>query len=529
MKIAILYICTGSYRVFFDAFHDSCEQHFLQGHDKTYFVFTDEPLDKPFRGVEYVQQDNLGWPGNTLDRFTVFTKVRDQLAEFDHIFFFNANCQLVEPVGEEILAGPGEIVVVRHPGHHDKAPGELPYERNPISRAYIPAGEGKHYVAGGVNGGSRDAYIGFIDTMRDAVEADKRSGVMAFWHDESHLNRYILDHPYRLLDPGYCYPQGWNLPFAKKILVRDKSGFGGALTLRKTRRWRAPDETIVVELLGRMGNQMFQYATARAAALRCGAKVIFDPRSLHRLNHPYDMGHFDIKARVGGSKELCPTKDRWLKRLAWRTLSKIEGRFIRERHNRFDPRVLTAKPATELRGYWQSEKYFADFADQIRQDFAITVPPTAANADMMRRIEGSLSVSVHVRRGDYVTSDKARGIYAVCGMDYYSRAAQHMLEALGEDPVFYVFSDDPEWARSNLELPGEMIVVDINGAETAYEDLRLMASCRHNIIANSTFSWWGAWLNPSTDKIVVGPKTWYLHPSLSNEYITPNNWRKIEN
>ncbi|MEQ8739914.1 MAG: hypothetical protein RID59_15395, partial [Hoeflea sp.] len=89
MKIAILYICTGSYRVFFDGFHASSEEHFLPGHDKTYFVFTDAPLDREYPGVVTVHQDNLGWPGNTLDRFTVFTRVRDQLADFDHVFFFN--------------------------------------------------------------------------------------------------------------------------------------------------------------------------------------------------------------------------------------------------------------------------------------------------------------------------------------------------------------------------------------------------------------------------------------------------------
>jgi len=529
VKIAILYICTGSYRVFFEGFHASSERHFLPGHDKTYFVFTDAPLDREYRGAVIVHQDNLGWPGNTLDRFTVFTKVRAQLAEFDHVFFFNANCQIVDRIGEEILAGPGEILVVRHPGHYERAVAELPYERSPRSRAFVPAGEGKHYVAGGVNGGPRDTYLAFIETMRQAVEADKKAGIMALWHDESHLNRYILDHPHKLLDPGYCFPEGWPLPFRQKILIRDKAKFGGALAMRKTRRWRAPEDTIVIELLGRMGNQMFQYATARAAALRSGAKVVLDTRSLEKMGHPYELGHFNIDARVGGPKELCPPRERKFKRLAWRTLAKLDGRFIRESRNQFDPRVLRAKRGSELRGYWQSERYFSDTARQIREDLTVATPPSAENLEMKARIEACLSVSVHVRRGDYLTSETTRGIYAVCGKDYYAKAAQSILDAVEGTPRFFVFSDDPEWAEANLDLPGEMIVVAINGPDVPYEDLRLMAACRHNIIANSTFSWWGAWLNPSPDKIVIGPKTWYLDPGLSNDYITPDTWRRIEN
>ncbi|MEX0346017.1 MAG: family 6 glucosyltransferase [Rhizobiaceae bacterium] len=529
MKIAILYICTGSYRVFFDGFYQSSETNFLTGHDKTYFVFSDQPLDSTYANAEFVEQENLGWPGNTLDRYSVFTKIRDRLKEFDHIYFFNANCQFVEPVGEEFLGQDDEIVVVRHPGHHDREVAGLPYERDARSRACVASGEAKYYVAGGINGGPRDAYLQFIEVAREAIEADKKAGVMPVWHDESHLNRYVIDHPHRLLDPGYCYPEGWDLPFEAKILVRDKARFGGALTLRKTRRWRAPENAIVIELLGRLGNQMFQYATARAAALRCRAEVVLDTRILARSNWAYDLGRFNIKARIGDKKDLCPPKERPLKRLAWRTLAKAQGRFIREKHNQFESKVLEAKPGTELRGYWQNERYFADVEAQLREDFTFVDPPSPSNAAMMEKIASTQSVAVHLRRGDYLADVRTQGVYARCGQEYYDRAAQMIVSQLDEEPVFFVFSDDPDWARENLRLPGELVVVDINGPETAYEDMRLMASCRHNIISNSTFSWWGAWLNPSPDKIVIGPKTWYLHESLSNEYITPEGWQVVEN
>jgi hypothetical protein len=236
MKIAILYICTGKYTIFWEAFYRSCERYFLPDAERHYFVFTDGKIYPADPGmVHRIEQKNLGWPGNTLYRFRMFWGIHDQLCSFDYIFFFNANCEFLAPVGLEFLPTIEEgIVVVQHPGFFDKTPDVVTYDRNPKSRAYIPFSQGSYYICGGINGGHSQAYLALINNLREAIDEDDKNGVVALWHDESHINQYILNHPYKMLSPAYCYPEGWNIPFDKIILVRDKAKYGGHDALRGT-------------------------------------------------------------------------------------------------------------------------------------------------------------------------------------------------------------------------------------------------------------------------------------------------------
>ena len=237
MRIAVLYISTGRYTIFWDAFYRSCEAYFLPRHERQYFIFTDgEIAHADNEHVHRIEQENLGWPGNTLYRYRMFWSIRERLAAFDYIFFFNANCGFLAPVGEEFLPSEEEgITVVRHPGFFDKEPDAVTYDRNPKSRAYIPFGQGSYYVCGGINGGRRNAWLSLINALRGAIDEDEASGVLALWHDESHLNKYILTHSHKLLSPAYCYPEDWDIPFEKIILVRDKAKYGGHAFLRNDR------------------------------------------------------------------------------------------------------------------------------------------------------------------------------------------------------------------------------------------------------------------------------------------------------
>ena len=200
MNIAILYICTGRYTIFWDVFFQSCEQYFLPGHERHYFVFTDGEIAYVDNGrVHRIEQPRLGWPHDTLKRFHMFSRIQEDLASFDYIFFFNANCEFRMPVDESILPSEKEgIVVTQHPGFYNKSGDELFYDRNPASRAYIPYGLGEHYVCGGVNGGCCDAWLTLVNTLRDAIDEDEANGIVALWHDESHINRYILGKRYKL-------------------------------------------------------------------------------------------------------------------------------------------------------------------------------------------------------------------------------------------------------------------------------------------------------------------------------------------
>jgi hypothetical protein len=210
----------------------------------------------------------------------------------------------------------------------------------------------------------------------------------------------------------------------------------------------------------------------------------------------------------------------------WRTFG-LSPRRVLQRGNGFDSEAL-ARAGTYLEGYWQSERYFQDIEPTIREELQFANAPDPENAALLDDIAGRPAISLHVRRGDYLLP-KHQLMYAGCSLEYYRNAVDFIAASANIDPVVYVFSDDTEWARDSLQLKAHTRIVSHNGVERAHEDLRLMSACRHHIIANSTFSWWGAWLNASPDKIVVAPKTWTLDPAIYNPDILPASWRAMEN
>jgi hypothetical protein len=200
---------------------------------------------------------------------------------------------------------------------------------------------------------------------------------------------------------------------------------------------------------------------------------------------------------------------------------------IEERQFHFDEKVLAlSKSYSYLKGYWQSERYFSGIRDILVKDLTISQPLSGANLEIAKRIQIGNSVSVHVRRGDYVTDPRTAQVHNVCGLDYYQRAMSLMTEKL-KTPNFYVFSDDINWAKVNIGLKDNVVYVDNNTIENGHEDLRLMSLCAHNIIANSSLSWWGAWLNNNESKLVVAPKKWFATDDKSEQDIVPLNWLRI--
>ena len=280
---------------------------------------------------------------------------------------------------------------------------------------------------------------------------------------------------------------------------------------------------IYSRLHGRLGNQMFQYAAGRALALRLGVPLALDVRSVASLGRHAITEAFDLPLAV--PDRLPPHKgDGLLRHAVWRVFGR-DPRFVRERGLGYNPRFATLGDNVYLHGYWQSERYFADVAGQIRADFTFGDFASPANADMAARIGATPgAISLHVRRGDYTTLPG----HAVCSQAYYERALARVLQGVEADPVVFVFSDEPGWARDNLPLPVEKVVVDINGDATDYGDMRLMSLCRHNICANSSFSWWAAWLNANPGKRVVTPSRWYADPRTVNRDIWPEGWLRVD-
>jgi hypothetical protein len=284
---------------------------------------------------------------------------------------------------------------------------------------------------------------------------------------------------------------------------------------------------IYVRLFGGLGNQLFQYASARAVALRRGVALGMDLRDLGgRAAHiTYGLQHFAIRAEVD-PPGLPPGKAGHPMAYAlWRAGLWRGPRFLREKGLGVNRAVLEAPDETYLHGYFQSEAYFADAIAQIRSELAIITPPSAENSDWLARIAADpQSVSVHLRRGDYVSAAKGSATHGTCDEAYYRNGLSRIADRTGIMPRAYVFSDDPAWAAANLSLGVETLVVGHNGPLQHYEDLRLMAACRHHVIANSTFSWWGGWLDAKADRIVVAPARWFATPDLVNPDILPPDW-----
>lgn len=287
---------------------------------------------------------------------------------------------------------------------------------------------------------------------------------------------------------------------------------------------------IILRMKGGLGNQMFQYAMGRSLSLRTGQPLCLDLRHYGRAReHGYAMGQYDLAATVleGADLPVLPRKNP----VAY-AFSKITGRFpplLREKSLGFDPDIASHTGPAWLEGYFQSERYFSDHAETIRAELTPASPPDPENALWLAEIEQERnSVSLHVRRGDYVRNLKFAAHHGSCTPEYYARALEHVTERMGTTPVIYVFSDEPDWVVENMPLPGEVKVIRHNDAARNYEDIRLMSACRHHIIANSSFSWWGAWMNPRADKIVAAPDTWFAEPASVNPDIWAQGWTRIK-
>jgi hypothetical protein len=197
-----------------------------------------------------------------------------------------------------------------------------------------------------------------------------------------------------------------------------------------------------------------------------------------------------------------------------------------ERGFTFDPLALGLKAPVWLDGYWQSPQYFEDAATQIRAELGSPMHMSNGSRQILQQIVACDAICLHVRRGDYVSNSHAAATHGLCDMDYYRSGIEHVMAGLAK-PYCFVFSDDPDWVRANLVLPVPMTVVDVNGPDAAHEDLWLMSSCRRFVIANSSLSWWGAWLGRAEDKIVVAPRRWFLTESHDTRDLIPADWVRL--
>ncbi len=296
---------------------------------------------------------------------------------------------------------------------------------------------------------------------------------------------------------------------------------------------------LIIKLFGGLGNQMFQYAFGRKLALKNDVPLFLDTFSGFQddfYKRTYSLDIFDVKAAILDNQTIRkinrlqqPTgrKDKIFNALNKYILG-FNPLIVSEKHYQYDEQVLNTNVlSTYMKGYWQSEKYFEDVEKNIRQDFTFKTSISAHLLPLVDEIQEKNSVCFHLRRlhgfADGKVNNEGVAFHGSSGMVYYKKAIEILAEK-EKNLHFYIFSDSPSWAKENIKLSFPITFMEGN---KDYEDLQLMSLCKHHIIANSSFSWWSAWLNANPAKIVCAPDEWFADKSVNTKDIYPSSWTRI--
>jgi hypothetical protein len=299
---------------------------------------------------------------------------------------------------------------------------------------------------------------------------------------------------------------------------------------------------IITKLIGGLGNQMFQYAVGRHLAIINRTELYLDISDYAQYpDRYYALDCFNIKAQVATEQVLedfrsYPDKLTALQRLWQYRL--LGHRHIEqsEPHFHFSENIIRQyNSSVYLSGYWQTEQYFKAIEATVRQDFRFAKPMNPLTEQAAGQIMGTGAVSIHIRRGDFVTNQTSNQFHGVCDLGYYQQSIDFIANKI-TSPTFFIFSDEPDWVAENLKIDYPCHLIGHNQGSDSYQDLYLMSLCQHHIIANSSFSWWGAWLNPSPSKLVIAPKfwlnphsRWFAEMKIDTKDILPKEWIKIDN
>jgi len=294
---------------------------------------------------------------------------------------------------------------------------------------------------------------------------------------------------------------------------------------------------IITKLQGGLGNQMFQYAIGKTLSEKNKTELkldlsFYNKQPKNTTLREYSLGCFNVKKNIATDKEI-----KKLKKYEWKNSRRhflynliFADRliYIEEKWFDFEENYLKIKNNAYLDGYWQSEKYFSaqggkNIEKIIQKKFTLKKDLNNIAKGTSEKIINSNSVSIHIRRGDYANNPDTKSYHGLCPIGYYEKAIKKITNKI-KNPTFYIFSDDIEWVKKNLKTNFPMIFVEGN---KDYEDLILMSYCKHNIIANSSFSWWGAWLNKNPNKIVIAPKKWFVNETKNTNNLIPKPWIQL--
>lgn len=292
-------------------------------------------------------------------------------------------------------------------------------------------------------------------------------------------------------------------------------------------------KSVVVRIEGGLGNQLFQYACGRSLADRLGCRLALDLRGLDiQGDRPFQLDAYQIRADIADTDLLSSIPNgrpsRWNRtksRLAQLAPNFYSFPVFWPRSFAFDQRFKQLTHPVYLVGYWQSEKYFDWNRATLLSDIQ-PVLPLSLNTPFLCEIEGCTSVALHIRRGDYVSNEQSAQFHGLCDISYYQAAVKN-LKAHVPDIQVFVFSDDIEWAKKHLILDVPIYFVESTSTDNGRTDLELMRRCKHHIIANSSFSWWGAWLCTHPEQQVRAPVRWFADSKTDTSDVIPERWQKI--
>lgn len=289
---------------------------------------------------------------------------------------------------------------------------------------------------------------------------------------------------------------------------------------------------IFLKISGGLGNQMFQYATATSLAVLKNTTTGVDLADINtkegkknftyrnfQLDSIFNLSNFKIVPSYAYSFITGTSIIDKIKRKL------IGGEYFLEKNLAFCSDIFKITKNTYLEGYFQSEKNFIKTEKEIRQQFAFTKKLNIKSEEILQKIQNSKSIAIHIRRGDYIKNKVINSVHGTCSISYYKRALKHF--KIEESDVFF-FSDDINWVKNNFTFlnPDKTHFIDWNTGNDSWQDMALMSNCQNFIIANSSFSWWGAWLSDYSDKKIIAPKKWFNDNSKNEQTkdLLPSSW-----
>jgi len=283
--------------------------------------------------------------------------------------------------------------------------------------------------------------------------------------------------------------------------------------------------TIRVKLTGGLGNQMFQFAAGYSIAKKNNVKLSLDLRRFNRRqdHNGFELQKvFDINSKVDFLNNPVNFGFINFKEI----LNNIDITFhtFKEPHFHYTHKILDIPKHSIIKGYWQSELYFENYTQDIRKIFSFSKQLDSKISLIANEIDQNNSISIHVRRGDFLL--KRNYDHYVDLKEYYLKAIEDSFKSF-DNPKYFIFTDDPLWVTKNFIIKYSHTIIDINHDTKSFLDMYLMSLCKCNIIANSTFSWWGAWLNNNKNKIIYAPKNWFKNKTICTDDLIPKSWKII--